>query len=484
MHWSGALLLAYVGLMVAGALVFVVNSWQEKEGRATRLGLLVLGGAVLVTAGLVALWRGGALREGHGLVYAADAVITALALIMVLPSGRNPQAAQGAGAYVAGPVERVDERDIIFARLRSLRPGEREYDEYYRLRPERKETDDRRRALGGPLGVPGRIDRHNRVNNAALHSLYTFPLLVGRPEVVKPAPKGEPPELDAAELTAVVKGYARYVGADLVGVTRLDPRWVYSRRGEVHYGNWEDWGQPIENEHDFAIVLATEMDRDMIMARPHTPATIESSQNYSKGAIITTQLASFVSQLGYSATAHHFRHYEVLCVPLAVDAGLGELGRNGYLITREFGPRVRLAAVTTNARLVPDRPVDLGVQDFCAHCKKCAVECPSNSIPTGDKTVVNGISRWKLDADSCSTWWAKLGTDCCICMAVCPWSHPNTLTHRIGRHLAARSAAARRALIWADDFFYGRYRDPWYGQDWADYRRGRKRQSREEPAEV
>jgi NAD(P)-dependent dehydrogenase (short-subunit alcohol dehydrogenase family) len=29
-------------------------------------------------------------------------------------------------------------------------------------------------------------------------------------------------------------------------------------------------------------------------------------------------------------------------VRLAVDAGLGELGRLGYLITREFGPRVRL----------------------------------------------------------------------------------------------------------------------------------------------
>lgn len=47
-----------------------------------------------------------------------------------------------------------------------------------------------------------------------------------------------------------------------------------------------------------------------------------------------------------------------------MDAGLGELSRVGYLITKAFGPRVRLAAVTTNMPLVPDKPVDLGAEDL------------------------------------------------------------------------------------------------------------------------
>jgi epoxyqueuosine reductase QueG len=55
-----------------------------------------------------------------------------------------------------------------------------------------------------------------------------------------------------------------------------------------------------------------------------------------------------------------------------VDAGLGEMGRFGYLITKELGPRVRLFAVTTDMPLVADRPVDIGVEDFCSFCKKCA----------------------------------------------------------------------------------------------------------------
>jgi epoxyqueuosine reductase QueG len=80
-----------------------------------------------------------------------------------------------------------------------------------------------------------------------------------------------------------------------------------------------------------------------------------------------------------------------------VDAGLGELGRFGYLITRKFGPRVRLAAVTTDLPLIADKPADIGVEDFCRDCKKCALCCPSNSIAMDDKIEVNGTLRWKLD---------------------------------------------------------------------------------------
>jgi epoxyqueuosine reductase QueG len=71
----------------------------------------------------------------------------------------------------------------------------------------------------------------------------------------------------------------------------------------------------------------------------------------------------------------------VLHVPIAVTAGLGEFARNGSIITRRFGPRVRLATVTTNVPLVPDQPIDIGVQDLCAICKKCAANCPAQCIP-------------------------------------------------------------------------------------------------------
>ncbi len=474
MHWSAIILLTYVLLFGLGTLVFVVNSIQEKEKRAVVVGSALLVGLALIGAGLWFMYRQGGLAEGTVAIYAVDALITGGIILILLPAGRNPDAAKGSDYYVAGPVKRSDECDIIFSRIRALRPGHPNYESYYDRRPERKDSDDQRREMGPAMGrVVGKIDAHNHLNVATLRALHPFPLLLGRESIVKPTPKGAPRDDDPAELTKFVKGLAKYLGADLVGIAKLDQRWVYSHRGEIFFGNDDDWGKEIHLDHPFAIVIATEMDREMIMAGVHTPPSFETYRNYNVGACISVQLANCLAELGYQATANHLRHYEVLCVPLAVDAGLGELGRNGYLITKEFGPRVRLVVVTTDAPLAPDRPVDLGVQHFCQHCKKCAHLCPSDSIPTGDKTLNNGLLRWVTDADSCSAWWARVGTCCSWCMAVCPWSHPSTVSHRVSKFLVTRSALARRLLAWADDLFYGNYKGHWYGQEWCDYRRGK-----------
>ncbi len=112
--------------------------------------------------------------------------------------------------------------------------------------------------------------------------------------------------------------------------------------------NWQDWGRDIPTDHKYAVVVAEEMSLDMIGSTPHTPSVMESMKNYAKGAYIPTQLAAFIANLGYEATANHLRHYTAILPPLAVNAGLGEVGRLGYLMTKEFGPRIRLSAVTTN----------------------------------------------------------------------------------------------------------------------------------------
>ena len=53
-----------------------------------------------------------------------------------------------------------------------------------------------------------------------------------------------------------------------------------------------------------------------------------------------------------------------ITIPMAVDAGLGELGRNGLLLTEKYGPRVRLCKVFTDLPLEPDEPIDLGPSIF------------------------------------------------------------------------------------------------------------------------
>ena len=125
------------------------------------------------------------------------------------------------------------------------------------------------------------------------------------------------------EATRRVKGFTKKLGADLVGIAQINPNWVYSHRGEIFNENWEEWGQPIELDHHFAIVFAEEMDIELTMCAPHTPTMIESMRDYAKGAFISTQLAAFVANFGYSATANHLRHYQLILPPLAVDARPG-----------------------------------------------------------------------------------------------------------------------------------------------------------------
>jgi reductive dehalogenase len=379
---------------------------------------------------------------------------------------------------IIGDVKRFDERETVFARTGSLRPGSEQYEAFYAEHPEYKAFDDVRRAKGGPMGHAGALDRpHGDVNVAMMMASSNLPVYLSDLDKVKPEPHIALKEELAKKKIAIspeeaserVKGYAQMLGAKLVGIAELNPLWIYSRRGRIVKENWEDWGKEIPVTHRYAIVFAEEMSFEMIGPAPHTPTAIESMQNYAQGAYIAVQVAAFIANLGYSATANHFRYYEGLMVPLAVDAGLGEMSRMGYLLTKEFGPRVRLSAVTTDIPLIPDKPVDIGAEDFCRLCKKCAVSCPSRSIPLGDRVEVNGILRWKLNEQTCYEYWGKVGTDCNVCMRVCPWSHARTFPHRLIMAMITRNALSRRLFSMMDDIFYGEKPKPKDGPTWARF---------------
>jgi reductive dehalogenase len=281
---------------------------------------------------------------------------------------------------------------------------------------------------------------------------------------------GEQAQLDPARAAKIVKGFASRLGADLVGICRTDPLWSYSHRGEIHYNNWEEWGRELDPPLEYAVVVATAMDGEYVAAAPHTPTVVESSLGYAKGAYITTILAQWFGAMGYRAVAEHNRNYDSLMVPLAVEAGLGELGRQGYLIADKYGPGVRLFVCQTDMPLAPDRPLDLGAEKFCERCVKCAQSCPSGSIPTSrEKTMERGLLRWKMDEESCFDYWGKVGTDCCICMAVCPFNRPDRPLHRMVRGILKRSHPAQVVFPHLDNLLYGRKWKPRKAPDWMDY---------------
>jgi ferredoxin len=116
---------------------------------------------------------------------------------------------------------------------------------------------------------------------------------------------------------------------------------------------------------------------------------------------------------------------------------------------------------------------DLGAEKFCEVCLKCGESCPSKSIPIErEKKVDRGIERWSLNAETCFAYWGKIGTDCCICMAICPFSRPNRTIHRFVKFMLRTSALARVIFPYIDNILYGRRWRPRKALDWMDYPKG------------
>ena len=254
-------------------------------------------------------------------------------------------------------------------------------------------------------------------------------------------------------------------GAAEVGFTTLKPAYIYSHvgRGPGEYGGL------IDLDHQYAIAFTVEMDHQIMQSAPQSAGMMETAHQYVEAGKIAVQLAAAIRALGYPARAHMDGNYRVICPPVARDAGLGEIGRISLLMTPRLGPRVRLGVVTTNLPLTIDPPKpDPSVIDFCMVCKKCAQSCPSKSIPFGPRTQEDGSLRWRINPESCFAYWNEIGTDCGICMAVCPYSHPDNLAHNLVRWGNAHSGAFRRFALWMDDLFYGKHPERHPSPEWLD----------------
>jgi len=446
--------LATIALNGAGVLALVtfgafgVLSLAEEHPRAAAVSFVA---AVGVSGGFF----GAALLPGvwPSVVLGITAGLMLLTLVLfALPAGRID-----IGHDV--PSIRVDERDIMFARAR-LGPGTPEFEAYYAMRPENREGDALTRSKPGLMSPD---------------ALHGDPILFAAPagsftltEAIREAVDGpinpERQALDPESATALVKALARYYGALDVGITELEPYHVYSHVGR----GTGRFGEPIAVEHRRAVAFTVEMDYRMIGANPAAPGLMESARQYVESARVAVPLAAAIRHLGYAARAHIDGNYRVIAPLVARDAGLGEIGRMGLLMTPRLGPRVRLGVVTTDLALAPDlRPRDPSVLDFCTLCKKCAENCPSHSIPFDDRRELDGSLRWRINADTCFRYWNIVGTDCGVCMTVCPYSHPDNLAHGVVRWAVKRSHRFRRAALWLDDLFYGRKPGPRPAPRWT-----------------
>jgi reductive dehalogenase len=345
------------------------------------------------------------------------------------------------------PSGRIDERDIMFSRRRLIKDTER-YEEYYSRHPENLDADNRFRSKPGLLNPDSQLFDKFQFS-AAEASFSAVETLNSKVDGI-PAEKMVP--VNANNISDFLKGWINKLGAVSVGITEMKEWHWYS-----HIGRGDDYGKEVDAEHKFGIAFTVEMDREQMSHSPHGPTVMESASQYLNAGAIAVQVAEFIRSLGYNARAHIDGNYRVVCPLVARDAGLGELGRMGLLMTPELGPRVRIAVVTTDMPLVSGEAKDHSdVIEFCRICKKCADVCPSRSISFNDREIINGVNRWQINSETCFTLWCTAGTDCGRCMYVCPFSHPDTLLHNFVRRGIRRNKNFRKTALLADDFFYGR----------------------------
>jgi ferredoxin len=442
-----AVVLGFGVLLFLGLAYMAFVSWRENEPRATALACAF---ALILPLPYLAVGLTTFPYQPY-LAIALASVTLFVVVAFIIPVG------DGRVIEDDVPRSRIDERDIMFSR-NLLEVGSDRFCEYYRRNPDKKKPDDQFRALPG-LMAKGTSAYNPYAFSAADASFTTVAELRSLVDG-KVAP--DRVITDPAAMTVFLKHWAQKLGAVSAGVTELRAYHLYTV-----VGRGDDYGQLVDLSHRFAFAVTVEMNKRMIDCAPLGPTVMESAQQYLEAGTIAIQIAEFIRGLGYPARAHIDGNYRVVCPLVARDAGLGEIGRMGLLMTPELGPRVRIAVITTDLPLISDRRAfDHTMIDFCVHCSKCADACPACAIPTEDRVACDGVKRWQIDSEACFTLWCKMGTDCARCVKVCPYSHPNNHLHNLVRRGVRNSSLFRRVAITMDDVMYGRKPPPAELPDW------------------
>ena len=293
----------------------------------------------------------------------------------------------------------------------------------------------------------------NIVGNEGLYEWYPDLTDIAAKDRIPPGEKWH--VSDPAQMTRIVKKAAIYMGASSVGVCKVDRRWIYSHRFDPRTGDHSAIDD-IPDSIQYAVVMLHEMDYTLMRTAPAYGENAATGRGYSMMAFMASSVAHFIRDLGYTAIPSG--NDTALSVPMAVDAGLGELGRHGILIAPRFGPRVRISKVLTDLPLIPDKPIDIGVREMCEVCGKCAKACPGQAIsfdePTGEGPTISnnhGIYKWYINPEKCFQFWVRNKGDCANCIRVCVFNKPDTCFHSFVRWHVKNLPRFDSFYLWMDD---------------------------------
>ncbi len=254
--------------------------------------------------------------------------------------------------------------------------------------------------------------------------------------------------------SAALGDMARSSGFELVGFARAEPippRVLTDWLEAGHHADLDWFAQQLETRLDVSKVLPNA--KTVIALACNYWHTDEESQvaRYARGRdyhlTLRDRLRTFRSSLRqvYRGVADYgsVDANPVMEKVWATRAGLGYVGKNGCLITPQFGSWVLLAAV------VLDAPVDHYASqlqpDICGKCTICITSCPTGAI----------VAERTVDARACLSFqtienegsippqlaqeMTNLTFGCDICQTVCPLNSTPVLAHE---RFAPRAVAA------------------------------------------
>lgn len=227
--------------------------------------------------------------------------------------------------------------------------------------------------------------------------------------------------MDGMDLREDIESFARSLGATLVRMCPTD-RWSESPIQDAAY-----WPRTVWPWAETAIVMGVPLPAAMVATTPSmvyqelydtTNRTLDDMAYR-----ITVHLTEMGRRAVFFPRDCYFDMEALLDNPVAAFShvlagyysGMGTIGDSHNLLTPEYGPRVRIVTVLTDA-VVPYDDVMTG--DLCIHCGKCLRECPSKAFEKSDTEM------YGMDKDACTGYHIELRRQrhwpCGRCIAVCP----------------------------------------------------------------
>lgn len=210
---------------------------------------------------------------------------------------------------------------------------------------------------------------------------------------------------------------------------------IFTKAPEIKYGYTDISYSSFSKEYQSALVLAipyepqlnlenyteVEFDNSIYNARNKLERTLKDIELVLKEESIKYYIPPIAQQNEEELLALFSFKYA------AVNAGLGWIGKNGVLITEEYGPRVRLSAVLID---YPFKTRTQITESRCGTCNKCVDICPHKALK-GVNWDINTHRSDLIDYHLCnqkrSSYIEKLGrkSACGLCMVVCPFGIGN-----------------------------------------------------------